>query len=73
MSSNFEWNKQMTQQRLQARYEEAAGQRLAQQASPAPRRAAFRWRNPFTFLVALWRKRPRRRPQSPPAPHGATR
>jgi len=34
MNSNYQWQKQQTNQRLQARYQEAAAHRLAKQAKP---------------------------------------
>lgn len=72
MSRNYEWNKQLTRQQLQSRYEEADRHRLVQQANPAPRRQYLRWLNPFIYLAAIWRMIPRRHEEPAPRPRGAT-
>jgi hypothetical protein len=76
MSSNYEWNRALTQQRLQSRYDEAARQRQARagrEERHETRRLTLRWLNPFAWLAALWRRRPRReaRPVGRPAHRGA--
>ena len=65
MSSNYEWNKQWVQQRLRARYDDAALYRRARQSSSVTQRQHRHRLSPLSRLAALWhRLRPRRTPST---------
>ena len=60
MNSNFELNRQLANQRLEARYQDAAQHRLAKQHKSDEKRVLFRWFKPKTFVSTLIKLLPRR-------------
>jgi hypothetical protein len=70
MSSNYEWHKQWVQQRLQARYDEAAEHRRARQGSSVTHRQHRYGLKLLTWLATLWHRLRHR--QTPPTTSAIT-